>query len=383
MISLPELQAKARRQYDKVLRAHLTGETCFPLTIPASKTLDRSQGNEHILAQQVTLLQHSKNRTGSGYTLTLKPNRQTGQSEISRIAFDTQADYLVFLDRAAEFATFQANVAHTTATLPALLPLLCHSPRLLLDHAADWLNLLTVGAYFQQHPQPNQHVRNLPLTLPTKFIERHQAALRPILNQLIPQYVRSEETDFFRRFHLLLEEPGIKIRFLDPALRLHPAVSQCSVWASEFQELRLPAQRVYVIENLTTFLAFPPVPDSLAIWGGGFAVSLLAGADWLRSKQLFYWGDLDIHGFQILAQFRTCFPNAQSLLMDKATFVMHQYGGRGGTFPALCLPSLTAAEQALYQVLMQTNARLEQEKLPPTYVAQAVNRTVLSDEGFE
>lgn len=372
MISLTELRAKALRQYVPVLRAHLAGEALFPLPIRASLTLDRIKGGEHIYEQQRPLIEHSKLRLGHGYSLTLRPNSKTRQSEISRIEFETLTDYLIFIAKTAEFATFETNVARTAAKLPELLPLLQTTPKLLLDNAADWPALLTVCAYFQQHPQPNEHVRSLDLPLPTKFVESHQTALRPLLDYLLPDHVRADETDFFRRFHLLLEEPSIKLRFLDMALRLHPAVSQLSVWASEFRQLNLAGRRVFVIENLTSFLAFPAVLDAVAIWGGGFAVKLLAGADWLAGKQLLYWGDIDVHGFQILAQLRAHFPAAQSLLMDAGTLARYYKGGRGAAFVAQALPGLTAAEQALYQELLRTNARLEQEQLPAAWVAAAV-----------
>ena len=363
MISLPELRAKALRQLGSVLRAHLAGENLFPLPVRASKALDRSQGHAHIYAQQAELVAHSKQRTGYGYSLTLKLNPKTRQSEITRIEFETRADYLTFTDMAAAFAAFEANVAVTTATVPALLSLPA-LPRLLLDNAADWPALLTVCAYFQQHPQPNEYVRNLPLGLPTKFVEQHQAALRPLLNFLIAEHIRPEEDDFFRRFHLLLEEPAIKVRFLDERLRLHPALSQLSVWASEFRQLQLAGRCVFIIENLTSFLSFPLRENSLAIWGGGFAVRLLASTTWLAEKELFYWGDIDVHGFQILAQLRTHYPAVQSLLMDAATFRRYYGDGRGASFVAQVLVDLTTDEQALYQELLRTNARLEQERLP-------------------
>ncbi|GAA3975133.1 hypothetical protein GCM10022407_20910 [Hymenobacter antarcticus] len=104
-------------------------------------------------------------------------------------------------------------------------------------------------------------------------------------------------------------------------------------------------------------------------------MSLLTGAEWLGEKSLFYWGDSDVHGFQILAQLRSHFPTAQSLLMDEATFARYHGGATGGSFTQQILPDLTAAEQQLYQLLLETNARLEQEKLPLRYVTATVQRT--------
>lgn len=376
MISLHELQTKSLRLYEKVLRAHLAGENLFPLKLPANKNLDRTQGIDQIYAQQAALLLRSKNKTGHGYTLTLKPNPKTKQSEISRISFETRDDFLHFIAKGDEFAGFARTAELAQEALPELLPLLCQQPRLLLLPAATWEQLLQVCQYFQQHPQPNQYVRNLPLALPTKFIERHQATLRVLLDYLLPTYVRSEEKDFFRRFHLHAEEPSIKIRFLEERLRLHPAISHISVWVSEFEQLRLAGNRVYIIENLTTFLSFPAVPDGLAIWGGGFAVQLLAATDWLREKNLFYWGDIDVHGFQILSQIRTHFPAIQSLLMDAATYTQFAHGDVGGIFTSHSLSNLTAPEQTIYQSLLRTNGRLEQERISPPYVDTAIAATL-------
>ncbi len=36
----------------------------------------------------------------------------------------------------------------------------------------------------------------------------------------------------------------------------------------------------------------------------------LAEASWLKERDLFYWGDIDTHGFAILDQLRGHFPHA-------------------------------------------------------------------------
>ncbi|TGE23867.1 hypothetical protein E5K00_01230 [Hymenobacter aquaticus] len=380
MITLPELRRKAARHYPALLEAYFTEQELFPLSVRVSKAVDRSQGPEHIYAQQAELLLHSKARTGRGYSLDLKLNRKTRQSEISRIYFETAPDLLDFTDKTAEYADFRRDVELIRTTVPQLAEYVARRPMLVVEQAECWPELLHVCAYFQQCPQPRQYVRNLPLALSTKFIERNQSVLRGLLDFLIPDFVREGEEDFFRRFHLEVEEPSVKMRFLDAALRLHPAVSQLSLWASEFRQLDLPVERVYIIENLTSFLSFPAVPGGLALWGGGFAVSLLSGADWLRDKQLFYWGDIDVHGFQILAQARAHYPALQSILMDEQAFRRFHQNETGGAFQSMDLPVLTFEENRLYQRLLHGNGRLEQEKLPAEYVAAAVAATAPADE---
>jgi hypothetical protein len=184
-----------------------------------------------------------------------------------------------------------------------------------------------------------------------------------LLDFLIPEYVNVEESDFFKRFHLQIEEPNIKIRFLDYSLRLHPSVSYLSIWQSEFKVLDIQCEKVYIIENLTTFLSFPLENQSIAIWGGGFAVSLLAEISWFQDKKMYYWGDIDIHGFQILDQIRRYYPAIESLLMDENTFKKYHRGEMGGRYNIVSLNNLTHSEQALYEVVLKYNWRLEQEKI--------------------
>jgi len=77
MITLVELKAKARRKYEQVLQAYLLGKDLFPLTMPSDKTLNREAGIDAIFEQQRELLEHSKNKTGRGYWLTIDFNRKT------------------------------------------------------------------------------------------------------------------------------------------------------------------------------------------------------------------------------------------------------------------------------------------------------------------
>ncbi len=375
MITLPELRVRAARYYERLLSAHLLGTEAalFPLPISANKTLDRAAGLTQLLAQQQELLAHSKHKTGFGYELELKPNAKTRQSEIRRISFPTPADLLHFIGKADEFAVFARNAALIRAEFPELLPRLAQTPRLVNEQAGDWPQLLAVCRFFQATPQPRQYVRSLAIVgLDSKFIERHQTILRILLDEVVPPDQHADDANFFRRFHLQIEDSSIRLRFLDERLRLHPALSQLSVWVSEFRELAPLGSRVFVIENLTSFLMFPAVADSLAIWGGGFAVSQLADVPWLAQKELFYWGDIDVHGFQILAQFRAYYPSVQSLLMDLATFRTFRQGNHGSNFNAVPLPTLYPAEQALYQELLATNERLEQEQIPAEAVINSL-----------
>ncbi|MBN8823359.1 MULTISPECIES: Wadjet anti-phage system protein JetD domain-containing protein [unclassified Spirosoma] len=377
MITLADLHRKALRRYEAVLKAYFTGEDLFPMVIPVNKTLDRRGGMDAIFEQQRELLLNAKNKTGRGYTLDLKLNAKTGQSEIRKISVDTLADFLYFLDKEAEYQRFIRNVEQIRISSPMLLPLLERMPQLVIEQADKWPDLLKVITYFLQHPKPQQYVRSLPIAVPTKFIETNRPVLRILLDHLIPDHLNADETDFYKRFHVYVEESLVKIRFLDENLRIYPALSHISVWLSEFRTLCLGGSRVFIIENLTSFLTFPNLPDSIAIWGGGFAVTLLGGTDWLLDKQLYYWGDLDAHGFQILDQCRKHFPQTQSLLMDRATFDAHKHlRGKGEQVSVTELPNLTDDEQALFQLLNQNGWRIEQERLGEEWVGNTLSSMI-------
>jgi len=71
-------------------------------------------------------------------------------------------------------------------------------------------------------------------------------------------------------------------------------------------------------------LALLPRPRTIVVFGQGYALEKLGEVRWLGSKRLLYWGDIDTHGFAMLDRFRAHFPAAQSLLMDRATFLAHK-----------------------------------------------------------
>lgn len=66
------------------------------------------------------------------------------------------------------------------------------------------------------------------------------------------------------------------------------------------------------------------MPDSIVVLGLGHAVSLIAEARWLAVRDVYYWSDLDTHGFAMLDHLRASFPGARSLLMDRATLEAHR-----------------------------------------------------------
>jgi hypothetical protein len=88
--------------------------------------------------------------------------------------------------------------------------------------------------------------------------------------------------------------------------------------------LELPVGRVFITENEVNGLAFPDVPDSIIIFGLGYGIDRLGQIPWLRHKDVFYWGDLDTHGFAILDSLRGLLPTVRSFLMERTTLLAHR-----------------------------------------------------------
>jgi len=265
-------------------------------------------------------------------------------------------------------ARFRAQLAAARAQCAPLAEWMRQRPLLAVEHQSVWSDLLQVCGHLRQHPRPGCYPRELPLSIGTKFIAEHQALLREMLPLVLPaESIRLDAEDFEARFGFKRDEPAIRMRVLDATAvpgGWPPTITDLSMPHGEFIRLGWPAPRVLVVENKYTFLSLPPLPGVLAVWGAGCAAELLAGADWLRSLELWYWGDLDVAGFHILNRLRRSFPQVRSVMMDAATLAEH------GSWAITCAPpsvdetdALSAAERAVCADLRHRQLRLEQEKL--------------------
>jgi hypothetical protein len=117
----------------------------------------------------------------------------------------------------------------------------------------------------------------------------------------------------------------------------------------------------------------------MVVFGGGYALERLAGIDWLRGREVLYWGDIDTHGFAILDRVRARMPHVRSLLMDAATMLAHRHvwGSEESDKRFLGdLARLTETELRLFHAvrddLYQTHVRLEQERIGYGWMVDAM-----------
>ena len=392
MISPAEVRKKAERWWPQVLRSFQTGETFFPREIPRIgkvKPTERLRDFERIRRAQDALIAKSKSRLGYGYTLhwVELQSRSVGRNRfIDRISFEGLDDYLQYMGRTDDWQQYCQDYQRIVAALPELSDWCLEEPQQIVRYHGEWPDVLKVLQYFKKDYQPDRfYIRELPVTVPTKFIESHRAILMPLLDRALPPELIREAfqgvRQFEQRYGLRYDEPLVRLRLLDGDLAAHyfSGLQDWSIPLSDFTQLSLPLKRAIILENKTNynnllaFLTLPQLRATAGIWGSGFRVGLLKDADWLHDLDLYYWGDIDAHGLQILSQLRGYFPRVRPLLMDRTTFdAFPEYQVPAPESPVTELPHLTPAEHELFQYLNTHHLRLEQERIPLQYV-----RTVL------
>ncbi|MDE2607590.1 MAG: hypothetical protein KGL68_16875 [Burkholderiales bacterium] len=300
---------------------------------------------------------------------------------------DSPADALAAIGRQREAGRFERLRAQTAAAQPALLPWLARRPLQALELADRWERLLAVVAWMQAHPRPGVYLRQVDAPgVDSKFIEAHRGVLGELLELALPAAAIDADAkgagQFGRRYGFLDKPARVRLRLLDAALPSLPGLqglADITLDAASFATLALPVERVFVTENETNFLAFPPVARSIIVFGAGYGWDALGRAGWLHACALHYWGDIDTHGFAILDQLRGHFPHAASFLMDRATLLAHEaHWGEEPDPVRHDLARLTGEESVLYEDLrsdrLRPRLRLEQERIGYGWLTDSLGR---------
>ncbi|HEY9173061.1 MAG TPA: DUF3322 domain-containing protein [Verrucomicrobiae bacterium] len=360
------------RKYPAFLKALVTGQPFFPLDIRFGRPAT-TEGWEK-LRQEISAL-----ATGNlGYRIEWAETntRRWGRQKFpDRVWFENERDFLVALRKSAEVERLRLNLTIAGAQCPQLAPWLSANAMRVVEYADVWPDLLKVCRYFLKNPRPGLYSRELPVEVETKFVERHEGILRSLLDFLLPDSAKIEADRFEARFGLRYDEPLIRFRLLDSGLkaRLGLLVDDVAVPLSQFRRLDCIGLNVLITENKMTFLTLPPASEAIGIWGGGGAAELLASVEWLAGCRLFYWGDLDVHGFHILSRLRQTFPGISSLMMNERTldlFANLAVPAREATYQHVS--GLTSDERLAYHQVGSKSLLLEQEKIPHAHAVREI-----------
>lgn len=255
--------------------------------------------------------------------------------------------------------------------------------------SASFPRLLDVVKWLSANPRPNIYVRQLAVPgVSTKLIETHRSTLTSLLDLSLPEEAIDRThtgADGFNARYGFKDQPVlVRFRSLDPEIAVIPGIPAADITldAASFAALDLASvQHVLITENRTNYLTLPQIPGCIAIFGAGYCWNALAGAAWLRTKEVLYWGDIDTHGFNILSQLREHLPHTESVLMDRSTLDACRplWGREPRQFPVMP-PNLTPEEREVFHLLKSSVdyecVRLEQEYIHYPMVERALRLPV-------
>ncbi|MDR3279852.1 MAG: DUF2220 family protein [Synergistaceae bacterium] len=385
-----DVVSHVRRLWERgdILSSFVTGRDIFPLSCamkgPSSREYSEMFDDSRRWA--ASLISDSRAHWYRVETRTVN-HRVLGRNEFPhRIWVDAREDVLRMLHKKRDADLFLEKVRFTEEECPALLSYMARRPIEVSGLGDDWDKLVSVALWMICRPKPDIYIRQMNLPgVDTKFIEKHKGILSKLLDLVLSKDAvneRSAQSRFEERYGFKTRPELIRFRLPSNCLAFPRGISDISVPSEEFAALDLgfgENLKVLVVENNINFLSIPRAKNLLIIWGLGYGFDFLKEAGWLARGEIYYWGDIDTHGFAILNQFRAIFPGSRSILMDRDTLTRHRELWVDEKTPASGdLQNLAPDEEALYSDLrlnvLGPHIRLEQERIGYGLVMDALSK---------
>ena len=376
------LYKKLKRHYDMgdVFRAFMLEEKLFPVTIKLKRLQQKDIQNSFLqIRNEIKKLQKEPFEITFGEFEFKTIGRQNIPTEIK---VNTLYDYLMMIDKKREYDEFVELYEKIVLKFANLKELFVKKPFVVLEYKDVWDRLLSVVDYLVLNREPKIYTREITLEMiDTKFIQKYQKIIDVCLSYILETKPLNSLANFAfeKRYNLKYPLPQIRFRILDRSLYIQN-LSDITLCVDEFESLYMKCKNVFIVENKITTLSFLDIKDSIVIFGSGYGVSVLKNIKCLNDKNIYYWGDMDLDGYAILSQLRGYFPHTKSLMMDMVTFkrfenVAVKYTNQKGSKD---LQNLIQSERDVYNVLSSNlydeNIRIEQEKIPYSYVRGVLSR---------
>ncbi|MEF9984022.1 MAG: DUF2220 family protein [Oscillospiraceae bacterium] len=362
-----------------ILSSAFQQDNLFPLRIKlTSPTSDEMSKNYSDIVAWIKLLnKQEKTVLGFGYTLIVKEyhDKICGKNIIpTHVEFATPDDVVQWLGKQEEMRLFTNNAKILLQDWECLRAWICNNPFQVIRMGNNCTAFLAVLHWFAQHDNRNLYLRQLDIEgIDTKFIELYKGLISQMLDIILPaENVNESSSNFEKRYGLKSKPIPVRFRILDEKLKI-AGCTDISVPIEEFQQLKLPFKRCFITENEINFLSFPAVPDACVIFGKGYGAELFQNTAWLKTVDIYYWGDIDTHGFNILSMVRSFLPQTKSFLMTQDILLSHQslWAKEEKQFIAP-IEHLTCDEYPLACKLQANHwgegVRLEQERISFSYV---------------
>ena len=380
-----EIIFKAKKSYEDFLWITASGECdFFPKKIPIEKLSSKLNFEE--LRRKISDISSIKKQEGRpGPEIRYRKvatHRYGNQSIPSEVLFTSFEDYIHFIGKKKESDIYFNNFKLMEEKVPELIEWSRQKKAVsfMVKNGEVWSDLLHVCRYFLDHFNGGLYARQIPLDIHTKFIEENKAILRILLDHCLPpDKIDAGEKDFLKRFKLRSKPILVRCRILDSELnkKLGLSFTDIAVPVDELSKWDgdrfLSGVKLLIVENEIPFLTLPDLPNVIAFFGKGFAVETLHKISFFKSFPIYYWGDIDTQGLEILSQFRKSFSQTQSIFMSLEVFdKFKQWCSVGKERIRGVELKLTSPEQELFELLHEKSLRLEQERIPQKYIDETL-----------
>ena len=373
---LSYIKSELQKKWDsgRILRNLIGADDLFPLKIPLKKPSPDEMGRSFAeVLQWIKLLRESsKSVLGRGYELVEKEinHRQLGRNKVPTHAIvPTVEDAVFLLKKKRDAEKYTGLSQQIRKSYPQLREWVLKYPHKVLDNAGEWGSLIKVLDWFYAHPKSDLYIRQVDIPgIDTKYIEKRKSILTELLGAVMPEDNNDKNVSNFEKCFGLRSKPTrVRFRLLHKSLYIN-GFSDLTVSINELCAYEPAVINVFITENEINGLCLPEMSESLVIFGLGYGVDILKEVAWLREKNVYYWGDIDTHGFAMLDQVRSFLPQTKSFLMHEEILLKtHELWSREEKqFPG-DLSRLSSDEESLFRALKHNiygeKVRLEQERI--------------------
>ncbi len=392
--TLADARARLRRRWDsgEFLRTWASGAAFDPIEVAlrGPSTRDLTERFDEVRAWRADWLAAEARSPGFRLTTRAAGGRSIGLNALpARLVVEGWDSLWQVLGVTADVRRFEQlcavtadGVVHPSEAVSDLLGWVHDHPMAVLRYDPEtWARLLATARWLCTERDRGRYLRQVPVPgVDTKVIEANRSVLADLLDVLLPVGAVDPavpRSQFERRYGFHRRPQYVRFRRLGSSGGLLGGVSELGIRVSDFEAAAPDVGTVFVLENEITYLAFPDVPDAIAVFGSGYALSGVAALAWFAARRVRYWGDIDTHGFVILDRLRAALPHVESLLMDRETLLAHRdQWVREPRKATGRLEHLTPEEAAVHhELLVEVHGpavRLEQERVSFQYLERAL-----------
>ncbi len=366
-------QQQLSNAYNQYLSNYILGTPYNKVILRGGKQRPATTAALHEAVRYYQSLEKTTDR--KGWTIeweSWKSKKLGTQQWPAAISIDSPEDLLYLTDKQQEYEKFTKALSYILQQKPVLREWLAEKPERVLEYQEEWPGLFAVVDFLLANEVSDYYLRNIPVPVHTKFIETYKTIIWSILSFINPERFSIDGQSFEQTIGFKPRPYLFTLRWLDkPMAEAYTnGIAVMGLSVEDLRQLNWQPRAVWLVENETALYMLPATAGALAIWSRGKALSLLSDIPLFTNTALYYWGDLDEDGFAMLNDFRGLYPHVQSRFMDIACINVHlpYLDIQPRMYRKDKLDRLTREEHEAFDLLVQKNGRLEQEKLLQSYV---------------